>query len=108
VNIYTDDKASKELAKELADAIDREIVSGMNTIVNNFGDRLRTFPEESISPLFHILCDRGNYRGDYKDIERACDLVITVLGYSIEELPLHVNDGGIVEAAVVWRLRHGI
>ena len=47
-------------------------------------------------------------RGGYESMASACDQVIMVLDYSTEELPLHVNDGGIVEATTVWRLRHGI
>jgi hypothetical protein len=98
MNTYTDD----DVNLSLSEIIDREIIRDMDTVCNKFSKILAKLPNESIEPLFLLL---GR---DDKGIEYACNQVLMVLDYSTEELPLHVNDGGIVEAATVWRLRYGI
>lgn len=99
MNTYTDENVALELSR----SIDEKIISDMSIIADELGGRLPKLPKEAIDTLFHILIIGG-----YPDMKSTCDQVLGVLGYSTEELPLHVNDGGIVEAATVWRLRHGI
>jgi len=99
MSTYTDENGNLSLSE----TIDREIIHAMDTVCNKLGGWLSKLPKESVEPLFILLGNRGD-----KTIEDACEQVIEVLGYSTEELPLHVNDGGIVETTTVWRLRHGI
>ena len=88
---------------EMVKAIDEKIISDMKIISDKCGNRLSWLPGGAVDDLIRILV-----RGGYESMASACDQVIMVLDYSTEELPLHVNDGGIVEATTVWRLRHGI
>lgn len=99
MNTYTGDDVNLSLSEK----IDREIIRDMDTVCNKFSKILAKLPNESIEPLFSLL---GTNRD--KGIEYACNQVLMVLDYSTEELPLHVNDGGVVEAATIWRLKYGI
>jgi hypothetical protein len=89
----------------LPDKIVEKIINEIRYIENRIKDYIpATVDRKQISDIVYDI-----YTKNAKEtIPYICDEFIKVVKYPMEDMPLYINSGGIIEDTAIWRLKNAI